>query len=80
MDVLTSFAKWPPIALFAPEFNSTGELLIIGGRHPVIEELLRQKGERSCPTIFASNPGDSSYFSLLGRTWAASPRISDSPH
>jgi len=44
MDVLTSFAKLATDRGYSrPEFNSTGELLIIGGRHPVIEELLRQK-------------------------------------
>ncbi len=50
LDVLTSFAKLATDRGYArPEFNSTGELLIIGGRHPVIEELLRQKGERFVP-------------------------------
>jgi len=50
LDVLTAFAKLAADRGYArPEFNSTGELLIIGGRHPVIEELLRQKGERFVP-------------------------------
>jgi DNA mismatch repair protein MutS len=50
LDVLTSFAKLAADRGYArPEFTSTGELLIIGGRHPVIEELLRQKGERFVP-------------------------------
>jgi DNA mismatch repair protein MutS len=50
LDVLTSFAKLAADrGYIRPEFNSTGELLIVGGRHPVIEELLRQKGERFVP-------------------------------
>ena len=50
LDVLASFAKLAADRNYArPEFNSTGELLIVGGRHPVIEELLRQKGERFVP-------------------------------
>jgi DNA mismatch repair protein MutS len=50
LDVLTSFAKLAGDRGYVrPEFNSTGELMIIGGRHPVIEELLRQKGERFVP-------------------------------
>ena len=47
LDVLAAFAKLAADRGYVrPEFNSTGELLIVGGRHPVIEELLRQRGER----------------------------------
>jgi DNA mismatch repair protein MutS len=50
MDVLTAFAKLAADRGYArPEFTDTGELLIIDGRHPVIEELLRQRGERFVP-------------------------------
>jgi len=50
MDVLTTFAKLAADrGYIRPEFTNTGELLIIGGRHPVIEELLRQRGERFVP-------------------------------
>lgn len=50
MDVLTTFAKLAADRGYVrPEFTATGELLIIGGRHPVIEELLRQRGERFVP-------------------------------
>jgi DNA mismatch repair protein MutS len=50
MDVLTTFAKLAADRGYVrPEFTTTGELLIIGGRHPVIEELLRQRGERFVP-------------------------------
>src|SRR6267143_253754 len=49
-----------------PEFNSTGELLIIGGRHPVIEELLRQKGERFVPNDLCFEPGRQQLLLITG--------------
>jgi DNA mismatch repair protein MutS len=58
LDVLVSFAKLAADRGYArPEFNSTGELLIVAGRHPVIEELLRQKGERFVPNDLCFEPG-----------------------
>ena len=58
LDVLTTFAKLAADRNYVrPEFNETGELLIIGGRHPVIEELLRQKGERFVPNDLCFEPG-----------------------
>jgi DNA mismatch repair protein MutS len=57
MDVLTTFAKLAADRGYArPEFTSSGELLIIGGRHPVIEELLRQRGERFVPNDLYFEP------------------------
>ena len=57
LDVLTSFAKLAADRGYVrPEFNSTGELLIVGGRHPVIEELLRQRGERFVPNDLCFDP------------------------
>jgi DNA mismatch repair protein MutS len=57
MDVLTAFAKLAADRGYTrPEFSSTGELLIIGGRHPVIEELLRQRGERFVPNDLYFEP------------------------
>jgi DNA mismatch repair protein MutS len=50
LDVLAAFAKLAADRTYVrPEFNASGELLIIGGRHAVIEELLKQKGERFVP-------------------------------
>ncbi|HTC67049.1 MAG TPA: DNA mismatch repair protein MutS, partial [Candidatus Acidoferrum sp.] len=50
LDVLTSFGKLAAERGYCrPEFSGTGELLIVDGRHPVIEELLRQRGERFVP-------------------------------
>jgi DNA mismatch repair protein MutS len=57
LDVLTSFAKLAADRGYArPEFTSGGELLIVAGRHPVIEELLRQRGERFVPNDLFFEP------------------------
>ena len=57
LDVLASFAKLAADRGYArPEFTNAGELLIIGGRHPVIEELLRQRGERFIPNDLCFDP------------------------
>src|SRR5258705_12308355 len=67
MDVLTAFAKLAADRGYSrPEFNSTGELLIIGGRHPVIEELLRQKGERFIPNDLCFEPGRQQLLLITG--------------
>jgi len=67
LDVLTSFAKLAADRGYArPELNSTGELLIIGGRHPVIEELLRQKGERFVPNDLCFEPGRQQLLLITG--------------
>ncbi len=57
LDVLTSLAKLAADrGYIRPEFNDAGELLIVAGRHPVIEELLRQKGERFVPNDLYFEP------------------------
>ena len=57
LDVLTTFAKLAADRGYVrPDFNSSGELLIIGGRHPAIEELLRQRGERFVPNDLCFEP------------------------
>ncbi len=57
LDVLTCFAKLAADRNYVrPEFNVAGELLIVGGRHPVIEELLRGKGERFIPNDLCFEP------------------------
>src|SRR6267378_136442 len=66
LDVLTAFAKLAADRGYSrPEFNSTGEL-IIGGRHPVIEELLRQKGERFVPNDLCFEPGRQQLLLITG--------------
>ena len=51
LDVLANFARLAASRNYArPEFSrSTPRILIIGGRHPVIEQLLEQQGERFVP-------------------------------
>ncbi len=67
LDVLTSLAKLAADRGYTrPEFNSTGELLIVGGRHPVIEELLRQKGERFVPNDLCLEPGRKQLLLITG--------------
>jgi DNA mismatch repair protein MutS len=67
LDVLASFAKMAADRNYVrPEFNGTGELLIVGGRHPVIEELLRQKGERFVPNDLCFEPGRQQLLLITG--------------
>jgi len=67
LDVLTSFAKLAADRNYVrPEFNNAGELLIVGGRHPVIEELLRQKGERFVPNDLCFEPGRQQLLLITG--------------
>jgi DNA mismatch repair protein MutS len=67
LDVLTSLAKLAADRGYTrPEFNSAGELLIVGGRHPVVEELLRQKGERFVPNDLCLEPGRQQLLLITG--------------
>jgi DNA mismatch repair protein MutS len=57
LDVLASLAKLAADrGYIRPEFNDAGEVLVVAGRHPVIEELLRQKGERFVPNDLYFEP------------------------
>jgi DNA mismatch repair protein MutS len=50
LDVLVNFARLAATRNYSrPEFTDAGELLILAGRHPVIEQLLAQRGERFVP-------------------------------
>ena len=67
LDVLATFAKLAADRSYVrPEFNGIGELLIIGGRHPVIEELLKQKGERFVPNDLCFEPGRQQLLLITG--------------
>ena len=67
LDVLACFAKLAADRGYArPEFNSVGELLIVAGRHPVIEELLRQRGERFVPNDLCFEPGRQQLLLITG--------------
>ncbi len=50
LDVLANFAVVAATRRYVrPEFTDNGELVILGGRHPVIEHLLEDQGERFVP-------------------------------
>ncbi len=67
LDVLACFAKLAADRSYVrPEFNASGELLIVGGRHPVIEELLKQKGERFVPNDLCFEPGRQQLLLITG--------------
>jgi DNA mismatch repair protein MutS len=67
LDVLTSYAKLAADRGYTrPEFSSSGELLIVAGRHPVIEELLRQRGERFVPNDLFFEPARQQLLLITG--------------
>ena len=67
LDVLTAFAKLAADrGYIRPEFATTGELLIVAGRHPVIEELLRQRGERFVPNDLFLEPARQQLLLITG--------------
>ena len=50
LDVLGNFARLAASRNYTrPEFGDDGQIMIVAGRHPVIEQLLQQKGERFVP-------------------------------
>ena len=50
LDVLVNFARVAAARKYSrPDFSASGEFMIVGGRHPVIEQLLEQRGERFVP-------------------------------
>ncbi len=56
LDVLVNFALLAATRRYVrPEFTDSGELLILAARHPVIEHLLEQQGERFVPNALYLN-------------------------
>ncbi|HEY1865745.1 MAG TPA: DNA mismatch repair protein MutS, partial [Candidatus Acidoferrales bacterium] len=56
LDVLANLARLAAARNYArPQFTGDGELCILGGRHPVIEQLLEQQGERFVPNALYLN-------------------------
>jgi DNA mismatch repair protein MutS len=50
LDVLGNFARLAASRNYVrPEFGDDGQIMIVAGRHPVIEQLLQHKGERFVP-------------------------------
>src|SRR5713226_1298768 len=64
LDVLVNFARLAAARNYTrPEFGDTGEMLIVAGRHPVIDQLVAQRGERFVPNDLYLN--DSTHQLLL---------------
>ncbi len=64
LDVLVNFARIAAARNYArPEFSDGAEMLIVAGRHPVIEKLLEDSGERFVPNDLFLN--DSTHLILL---------------
>jgi DNA mismatch repair protein MutS len=56
IDVLANLARLAAARNYQrPEFTDSGELFIVGGRHPVIEQLLEQQGQRFVPNALFLN-------------------------
>jgi DNA mismatch repair protein MutS len=56
LDVLANFAALAATRRYVrPEFADSGELLILGGRHAVVEHLLEAQGERFVPNALYLN-------------------------
>src|SRR6202011_5898869 len=76
LDVLAAFAKLSADRGYTrPEFVSTGELLIVAGRHPVIEELLRQRGERFVPNDLFFEPARQQLLLITGPNMGGSANL-----
>src|SRR5205807_1850173 len=67
LDVLVNLARLAATHRYSrPEFTDSGELLIVGGRHPVIEQLLTQRGERFVPNDLYLHPASQQILLITG--------------
>jgi len=67
LDVLGAFAVVAATRRYVrPEFTDNGELLILAGRHPVIEHLLEQQGERFVPNALFLNSASHQILLITG--------------
>ncbi len=67
LDVLANFARLAATRNYTrPEFGDVGELLIVGGRHAVIEQLLAQRGERFVPNDLYLNSASQQLLLITG--------------
>ncbi len=56
LDVLANFARLAAARNYhRPQFSDSGDLLIMAGRHPVIEQLLEHQGQRFVPNSLFLN-------------------------
>ncbi len=67
LDVLANFARVAAERNYArPEFSEDGEMTIVGGRHPVIEQLLEHRGERFVPNDLYLNDSTQQILIITG--------------
>ncbi len=67
LDALANFARLAAGRNYTrPEFTDGGELLILAGRHPVIEQLLEQRGERFVPNDLYLNDASQQILLITG--------------
>jgi len=67
LDVLVDFARLAAARNYArPEFTEDGEMIIVGGRHPVIEKLLEARGERFVPNDLYLNESSQQILLITG--------------
>jgi DNA mismatch repair protein MutS len=67
LDVLANLARLAASRNYTrPEFVDGGEMSILGGRHPVIEQLLEQQGERFVPNAVYLNSGSHQILLITG--------------
>ena len=83
LDVLVNFARIAAARNYTrPEFTrksnrrrraQRGALMIAGGRHPVIEKLLEERGERFVPNDLYLDDDSQFLLIITGPTWAGNP-------
>lgn len=67
LDVLGNFARLAASRNYTrPEFSDEPQILIVAGRHPVIEQLLEQKGERFVPNDVFLDEGSQQILLITG--------------
>jgi len=67
LDVLACFARLAVSRHYVrPQFTDAGELMIVAGRHPVIERLLEQRGERFVPNDLYLEPATQQILLITG--------------
>ncbi len=67
LDVLVNFARLAAARNYArPEFVEDGDMMIVAGRHPVIEQLLEEHGERFVPNDMYLNDSGQQILLITG--------------
>jgi DNA mismatch repair protein MutS len=67
LDVLVNFSRLAADRNYArPEFTEDGEMTVVGGRHPVIEQLLEARGERFVPNDLYLNDSTQQILLITG--------------